>query len=112
MITLLLCKPFSAPTAAPINVRGRNLSSTSILVEWGDIPEPERNGIILSYTVIYEVPPDVPTRRQVVNASARQATLIGLNKFTEYEISVFANTSKGGGTGSEPIRVKTDEDSK
>ena len=112
MITLLLCKPFSAPTAAPINVRGRNLSSSSILVEWGDVPEPERNGIILSYTVTYEVPPDVPIQRQVVNASARQATLIGLNKFTEYKIAVFANTSKGGGTGSEPIRVKTDEDSK
>ena len=94
-------------------MRGRNLSSSSILVEWGDVPEPERNGIILSYTVTYEVPPDVPIRRQeVVNASARQATLIGLNKFTEYKIAVFANTSKGGGTGSEPIQVKTDEDSK
>ena len=112
LITLLLCKPFSAPTAAPIDVRGRNLSSTSILVEWGDVPERERNGIILSYTVTYEVPPDVPIRRQVVNASARQATLIGLNKFTEYKIAVFANTSKGGGTGSEPVPVKTDEDSK
>ena len=112
MIALLLCKPFSAPTAAPVNVRGRNLSSTSILVEWGDVPEPDRNGIILSYTVTYEVPPDVPIRRQTVIASARQTTLIGLNKFTEYEIAVFANTSKGGGTGSEPIRVKTDEDSK
>ena len=112
LISLLLCKPFSAPTAAPVNVRGRNLSSTSILVEWGDIPEPDRNGIILSYTVTYEVPPDVPIRYRVVNASARQATLIGLDKFTEYKIAVFANTSKGGGTGSEPIPVKTDEDSK
>ena len=112
MIALLLCKPFSAPTAAPVNVRGRNLSSTSILVEWGDVPEPDRNGILLSYTVTYEVSVDVPIRRQVVSASARQATLTGLNKFTEYEIAVFANTSKGGGTGSEPIPVKTDEDSK
>lgn len=113
MIALLLCKPFSAPTAAPTNVRGRNLSSTSILVEWGDVPEPDRNGIILSYTVTYKVSPDVPIRRQIVrNASARQTTLIELSKFTEYKIAVFANTSKGGGTESEPIPVKTDEDSK
>ena len=112
LIALLLCKPFSAPTAAPINVRGRNLSSTSILVEWGDVPEPERNGIILSYTVTYEVPPGAPLQRQIVNASARQAILTGLNKFTEYKIAVFANTSKGSGTRNEPIAVKTDEDSK
>ena len=112
LIALLLCKPFSAPTAAPVNVRGRNLSSTSILVEWGDVPEPERNGIILSYTVTYEVPPGAPPQRQIVNASTRQATLTGLNKFTEYKIAVFANTSKGSGIRNEPIRVKTDEDSK
>ncbi|XP_022809696.1 protein sidekick-1-like isoform X1 [Stylophora pistillata] len=41
------------PTAAPSNVTGRNTSSTSILVEWDDVPAFEQNGIITNYTIFY-----------------------------------------------------------
>ena len=105
---------FSEPSAAPINVRARNLSSTSILVQWGEVPDTDKNGIILSYTVNYKANPrDSLQQSQVVNASTREVTLTGLDKNTEYEIEVFANTSKGGGKKSEPpITVQTNEDSK
>ena len=95
-----------------INVRARNLSSTSILVQLGEVPDTDENGIILSYTVNYEANPEVSLQQsQVVNASIREVTLTGLDKNTEYKIMLFANTSKGGGSESEPVTVKTDEDS-
>ena len=47
-----------------------------------------------------------------VTAPANQTTLTGLNEYTNYSITVFALTSKGGGIESTPIVVITDEDSK
>ena len=106
-------KPLSEPTAFPDGVQGRNLSSTSILVEWGYVPEAGRNGIILSYTVSYEESSDGIRQTQEVNAPTRQATLLRLKEFTTYNIEVSAATSKGSGPFSEPaIAVETDEDSK
>ena len=77
------------------------------------MPDTDKNGIILSYTVNYQATPEGnPQQNQVVNASTREVTLTGLKKNTEYKIEVFANTSKGGGMKSEPFTVQTDEDSK
>ena len=78
------------------------------------MPDSDKNGIILSYTVNYQATPEGnPQKNQVVNASTREVTLTGLKKNTEYKIEVSANTSKGGGKKSElPITVQTDEDSK
>ena len=45
-------------------------------------------------------------------APRTNATLTGLQKFTNYSITVFASTVKGGGNKSEPIIVITDEDRK
>ena len=106
-------KTFSGPSAPVVNVSARSLSSTSIWVQWGEVPDTDKNGIILSYTVNYKANPEGnPQQNQVVNASTREVTLTGLKKNTEYKIEVFANTSKGGGMKSEPITVQTDEDSK
>ena len=77
------------------------------------MPDTDKNGIILSYTVNYKVTSEGnPQQNQVVNAPTREVTLRGLKKNTEYKIEVFANTSKGGGMKSEPFTVQTDEDSK
>ena len=109
-LCFLLC--YSAPNAPPSNVQGQNTSSTSILVQWGDVPSADQNGIILSYTVGYTVLPGGSEQTKVVNTQATDTTLTGLNEFTNYSITVLASTSKGGGNISEPIIVITDEDSK
>ena len=96
----------------PPNVRGSNKRSTSILVEWDQLPEEDQNGFILSYTVSYRALPNGPTKTKNVTAPANQTTLTGLNEYTNYSITVFATTSKGGGNESTPIVVITDEDSK
>ena len=103
---------FIEPNAPPSNVQGRKASSTSILVQWGDVPTADQNGIILSYTVKYTALPGGSEQTKVVNAPANETTVTELNEYTNYSITVFASTSKGGGNVSEPIIIITDEDSK
>ena len=103
---------YTEPNAPPENVRGRNTSSTSILVQWDDVPQRDQNGIILSYTVSYKTLPGGTPKTEVVDTSTKQVTLTGLNEYTNYSITVFASTFKGDGNVSEPIIVITDEDSK
>ena len=66
----------------------------------------------MNYTVTYTALPSGPTKTKVVTTSANQATLTGLNEYTNYSITVFASTLKGGGLESTVIVVITDEDSK
>lgn len=112
-ILLFFSFPFNTePKAPPTNVQGHNASSTSIFVQWGSVPAADQNGIILGYTVTYTALNNGSPQTKVVVPPANEATLTGLNEFTNYSITVFASTSKGGGNKSEPIIVITDEDSK
>jgi len=103
---------FAGPTAPPSYVQGENTSSTSILVQWGNVPVADQNGVILSYTVTYKALPDGSPQTRVVSTPATQVALTGLNKYTNYSITVFASTKKGHGNVSSSIFVITDEDSK
>ena len=103
---------FTEPNAPPNNVQGENTSSNSILVQWGNVPAADQNGVIVSYTVTYKALPDGSPQRNLVSAPTTQVTLTGLNEYTNYSITVFASTIKGNGNMSEPVVVITDEDSK
>ena len=102
---------FAEPNAPPSNVKGHNTSSTSIFVQWSNVPTADQNGAILSYTVTYKALPDGSPQTKVVSAPTTQVALMGLNKYTNYSITVFASTVKGNGNASEPVIVTTDEDS-
>ena len=109
-----LCREifFSEPTAAPSNVRGHNTSSTSILVEWDDVPDFDQNGIITNYTITYQSLTENHSNSTTANYTVRQVTLSDLKEFVNYSITVFASTKIGDGPASDPVYVKTDEDSK
>ena len=92
-------------------MQGHNTSSTSILVQWGDVPLADQNGIILSYTVTYKALPGDSLQTKEVDSSSNETTLTGLNEYTNYSITVSASTLKGEGNVSAPIIVITDEDS-
>ena len=100
--------------APPNSVQGYNTSSKSIFVTWGEVPVSDQNGVILSYTVTYEALPPSPGSKltKTVNAPNTSITLEDLNEFTDYNLTIFASTVKGGGSSSSPITVRTDEDSK
>ena len=103
---------FLEPSAPPANVTGNNSSSTSILVQWDEVPENDKNGIIKGYNITYKDWRTGVEKTQTVDAPTTQVDLTGLNKFTKYNISVLAFTVKGGGPPSSTITVTTDEDSK
>ena len=115
LLSLFVCFSFfsrTGPNTPPVNLQGHNTSSTRILVQWGEVPSADQNGIILRYTVTYKALPSGSPQTKVVNAPTRQATLTGLNEYTNYSITVLASTVKGDGNVSNPIIVITDEDSK
>ena len=100
----------SEPSAAPTNVRGHNTSSTSILVEWGDVPAANQNGIILTCTITYYSLIEDDNGSKTVDYTDHQLYLTGLREYVNYSITVFASTAKGNGPYSNPIFVITDQD--
>uniref|UniRef100_A0A1A8DKE9 Sidekick homolog 2b (Chicken) n=1 Tax=Nothobranchius kadleci TaxID=1051664 RepID=A0A1A8DKE9_NOTKA len=44
----------SIPSSGPTNVSAFATTSSSILVRWFEVPEPDRNGLILGYRVVYK----------------------------------------------------------
>ena len=95
-----------------MNVTGHNTSSTSILVEWDDVPAFDQNGIITSYNITYQSLTENHSNSTTANYTVRQVTLSDLKEFVNYSITVFASTKIGDGPASDPVYVKTDEDSK
>ena len=105
---------FSEPSAAPLNLRPVDTTSTSILVTWNEVPPADQNGIITSYTVKYQAIGGVSVNATAnyTTVSTRQANLTDLIKNQKYNISVLATTFKGDGNYSYPISVTTNQDSK
>ena len=104
---------FSEPTAAPSNVTGHNTSSTSILVEWDNVPAYDQNGIITSYNITYRSQTEEHNGFAIAGPNDLQKNLTNLREYVDYEITVLASTFKGDGPDSSlAIVVRTDQDSK
>ena len=94
-------------------MHGDNTSSTEILVQWDEVPADKQNGEILHYTVIYrKTKGGEAEKRKQVRSPTQNVQLTNLAEYTYYSIKVSAATVKGDGPPSEPIQVRTDEDSK
>ena len=106
-----LCLFILEPSAPPANIRGHNTSSTSILVEWREVPPADQNGVILTYTISYQSLTQNDIRSKTVASTTKILNLTGLKKFGYYNITLFASTVKGNGKASDPILVITDQDS-
>ena len=96
------------PSAAP-NITSVNVTSTSLELQWDELPVPERNGEILGYIIWFQHP------RTGINATQNTSTisilLMDLKPYTIYEYAIAAYTSVGPG----PFgfyQEQTDEDSK
>ena len=94
-------------------MRGHNISSTSILVSWDQVPVEQENGIITGYTITYHSQTENHSGTVLVGPSERQKEIPGMNEYVDYNITVFASTLKGDGPPSSPvIVVRTDQNSK
>ncbi|KAK2494395.1 hypothetical protein MC885_015796 [Smutsia gigantea] len=94
----------SVPSSGPTNVSALATTSSSMLVRWSEIPEADRNGLVLGYRVMYkEKDSDAQPRFWLVEGnSSRSAQLTGLGKYVLYKVQVLAFTRIGDGSPSHP----------
>ncbi|KAJ3600310.1 hypothetical protein NHX12_031295 [Muraenolepis orangiensis] len=94
----------SVPSCGPANVSAFATTSSSVLVRWGDVPQPDRNGLILGYKVVYkEKDSDRPPRSWAVEGNTSHSVQLStLGKYVLYEIQVLAFTRIGDGRSSSP----------
>ncbi|CAG06587.1 unnamed protein product, partial [Tetraodon nigroviridis] len=94
----------SVPSCGPTNVSAFATTSSSILVRWLEVPDPDRNGLILGYKVVYkEKDSDSAVHFWTVDGNATHSVqLTGLGKYVLYEIQVLAFTRMGDGRPSAP----------
>ena len=102
---------FLVPSAPPSNVTVQEKTCTSSLsIQWMDVPDNETNGHLIGYTVTYravkvggkEVVDDV-VKKKSVGTGTHSITLNDLQSFTTYEIRVAGITRRGEGVFSQPI---------
>ncbi|XP_077354221.1 netrin receptor DCC isoform X1 [Festucalex cinctus] len=89
-----------------VSLRAEALSSTSIQINWEAPSAP--NGPILGYRVLWTESPS--SKEQIVDVNGLNYKMEGLNKFTQYTVSVLAINRFGPGTASENIIVTTQSD--
>ena len=97
----LSCDSSTAPTGAPASITQTAAASTSVTVQWEEVPCLDRNGEITDYQVVTTNSQGMAVGTANVDVAARQATISGLTLSTQYTVSVAA--VNGAGTG--PIRI-------
>ena len=89
-----------------------NTSSFSLRIDWNDVADLYRHGVILGYNIQYKSTEDV-VWHTIVNGGPNNRTveINGLTNYTLYDIKVSAFNSKGSGPEG-GIQIKTEEASK
>ena len=101
----------AVPASPPQNVTATVLSSTEIQVNWTEVIEIDQNGIITEYEVMYEPLMNFSglITTLTVNTTNLFITLMDLQEYVEYKISVRAYTSVGPGPYSVGIVDRTND---
>ena len=85
-----------------------DVTSSTITVQWGEVPCIHQNGDITGYSVQYEVMGSGNTMTMPVDGAATTQTTIGdLMSSTTYSIQVAAVNSEGTGVYSDPEMSET-----
>ena len=115
VIFIIIVYEFLAPSSPPANVLATATSSISINVIWDEVPPIDQNGVITMYEILYIPLNDfgglISANTTNVSKSDFNATLLDLQEYVNYTISVRPYTSEGPGPYSPSMIVLTLEDS-
>ena len=103
---------FAVPSKPPGNVTAHNTSSNSLFIQWTELEESAKNGILLGYVIIYVDPIGSSQEKKVLGGETVQHILTRLSTWTKYTINVTAYTKVGTGPKSPAVSVSTDQGSK
>jgi len=107
---LILLLFLAVPSAPPQDLKLNDTTSTSLLVQWSEVPDEHKNGIIRSYTVSYQAIGSLLVDNTTVYVPTLEANLTGLIKNMNYTVRVLASTDKGDGNYSDPEVFLTNQD--
>jgi len=110
LTSFFLAHSFLVPTSPPLNLTGTEQNSTRITLSWEAVPIQHQRGEIISY-VVKVVKSDGGNVTQH-NAATQRLDIGDLEKFTLYNITVSASTSKGTSNASSVFQIRTAEDGK
>ena len=100
------------PSAAPVSLKGWNISSTGLQLQWSPIPVEKHNGKLLGYQVVVKSEQQKTEWNLTLNSTTKTSLkLNGLKKYSMYEVSVYGVTRLGRGPPG-VLTVRTDEDGK
>uniref|UniRef100_A0A669E7D8 Receptor-type tyrosine-protein phosphatase delta n=1 Tax=Oreochromis niloticus TaxID=8128 RepID=A0A669E7D8_ORENI len=104
--------PQTLPSAPPQDIKCTSPSSTSVLVSWAPPPVEFQNGIITGYSIQYATTEGNKTSKRIDGISPESSPYLleNLEKWTEYGITVRAQTEAGDGPESLQLLIRTEED--
>ncbi|KAG7485299.1 receptor-type tyrosine-protein phosphatase delta-like [Solea senegalensis] len=104
--------PQTLPSAPPQDITCTSPTSTSVLVSWAPPPLEFQNGIITGYSIQYSTTEGNKTTRRVdgIPLESSPYLLENLEKWTEYGITIRAQTEAGDGPESLQLLIRTEED--
>lgn len=98
------------PDQAPADVEVWTPHSTRLDVSWNEVPNGYKNGIIRGYKTQYtEMMDNGSVETEHLEPWTRSLSITGLKKFTLYNITVLAYTSKGDGVSYSEV-IMTNQD--
>ena len=102
----------TVPRLPPQNVSVDNITSTTIILSWSEVPAIDQNGIIIEYEVEYTQNTTFDITNQSVMINSTTVELTDLHEYVQYSIRVRAYTSIGSGPYTTVINVTTAQDGK
>ena len=97
-----------APSSPPTFVSTSDITSSTIVLQWGPVNCIHRNGDITGYSVRYGVQGSGSTQTMSISGGAtREATISGLDSDTTYSIEVAAVNNAGFGLYTVQFAIET-----
>ncbi|OAF71869.1 C-protein, skeletal muscle slow isoform [Intoshia linei] len=102
--------PAQPPSHAPINIKMKSFTNTSITVYWDAPDEYFWNGKLLGHNIRYKLGGYSDLTWKFINVNdvaTKQYTIVNLIVFTAYDVQIAAYNEKGTGVYSEMMNVST-----